>query len=162
MAERIGQSKQKVAAMEKLVAQRDEEVKNAAQAVVDANRARDRSELDAERLRKKQERLRSFTDEQTLAATEAAAEKTKLAEELAKREASERKAEDNLRQAVTNAEKENLKLTDKLAQVMSIYQPRLYASVLFTLNSACAGACGERESECRTQNDRGRSEGCES
>ena len=53
-------------------------------------------------------------------ATEASAEKTKLAQELAKREANERKAEDNLRQAVTNAEKENLKLTDKLAQVCSI------------------------------------------
>ena len=119
MAERIGQSKQKLAAMEKLVAQRDEEVKNAGQAVVDANRARDRAELDAERLRKKQERLRSFTDEQTLAATEAAAEKTRLAEELAKRTSTERKAEDNLRQAVTNAEKENHKLTDKLAQVLA-------------------------------------------
>lgn len=73
----------------------------------------------AERLRKKQERLRSFTDEQTLAATEAAAEKTKLAEELAKRTSGDRKAEENLRQAVTNAEKENLKLNDKLAQVLS-------------------------------------------
>jgi uncharacterized membrane protein YccC len=120
MAERLGQSKQKVAAMEKLVAQRDAELKNAGQAVVDANRARDRSELEVERLRKKQERLRAFTDEQTLVATEASAEKTKLAQELAKREANERKAEDNLRQAVTNAEKENLKLTDKLAQVCSI------------------------------------------
>ena len=58
-------------------------------------------------------------DEQTLAATEAAAEKTKLAEELAKRTSGDRKAEENLRQAVTNAEKENLKLNDKLAQVLS-------------------------------------------
>lgn len=46
MAERIGQSKHKVAAMEKIVSQREEEVKNAAQAVVDANRARDRAELE--------------------------------------------------------------------------------------------------------------------
>jgi len=119
MAERIGQSKQKLLAMEKLVAQRDEEVKNAAQAVVDANRARDRAEVDADRLRKKQDRLRSFTDEQTLAATEAAAEKTKLAEQLANREATDRKTEDDLRQAVMNAEKQNLKLEDKLAQVLS-------------------------------------------
>lgn len=118
MAERIGQSKQKLLAMEKLVAQRDEEVKNAAQAVVDANRARDRAEVDADRLRKKQDRLRSFTDEQTLAATEAAAEKTKLAEQLANREATDRKTEDDLRQAVMNAEKQNLKLEDKLAQVV--------------------------------------------
>ena len=39
-------------------------------AVVDANRARDRAEQETDSLRKKHERLRSFTDEQATAVTE--------------------------------------------------------------------------------------------
>ena len=64
MSDVASEARTKLAALEKTLKQRDAEVKNASQAVVDANRARDRAEQETDSLRKKHERLRSFTDEQ--------------------------------------------------------------------------------------------------
>ena len=67
MSDVASEARTKLAALEKTLKQRDAEVKNASQAVVDANRARDRAEQETDSLRKKHERLRSFTDEQVTA-----------------------------------------------------------------------------------------------
>ena len=54
MSDVASEARAKLAAMEKTLKQRDAEVKNASQAVVDANRARDRAEQDTDSLRKSQ------------------------------------------------------------------------------------------------------------
>ena len=54
MSDVASEARAKLAAMEKTLKQRDAEVKNASQAVVDANRARDRAERETDSLRKSQ------------------------------------------------------------------------------------------------------------
>ena len=113
-----GKHKASCERVEKALAAKAKEVESASAAVQDAVRARREGEKELVALRKRQEKLRSYTDEQVEAKIAAEREKIRFEMKANQMESADRRSDESLKKAVGNAERANLRLQDELTQVV--------------------------------------------